>query len=281
MSQLFLWDDHEVKNDWWPGRILKDRRYKERSCDLLANRSRRAFFEYTPLPPSWMNHQRIYRKVSYGPNVEIFALDSRSARGPNDREAHFLEAYERRAQFFGPEQLAWLKSGLLRSKSRWKVIACPQPLGVVIGSRGLDFDGIASSERAPKGRELEVKNLLEFIQKEQITDVVWITADVHYAAAHHFHPSRAVMQNFIPFWEFIAGPLNAATLRAHRLDKTFGAERVFLSVPENRKGGGKSPLEGEQYYGIIEVEPEGRALEVSLFDLAGRKLFSKKLHARA
>ena len=281
MSQLFLWDDHEVKNDWWPGRVLKDRRYQERSCDVLAQRSRRAFFEYTPLPPQWMRHRRIYRSVSYGPNVEIFALDSRSARGPNDRENHFSDQYERRTQYFGPDQLAWLKAGLKRSRSRWKVIACPQPVGIVIGSRGLDFDGIASSELEPKGRELELFELLRFIKAEQITDVVWITADVHYAAAHHFHPSRAISQDFLPFWEFIAGPLNAATLRPHRLDKTFGAERVFLSMPESRRGPGKSPLDGEQFYGVLEVSPEGNTLEVSLHNLEGERIYRRTLNARA
>ena len=281
MSQLFLWDDHEVKNDWWPGRVLTDRRYKEKSCDVLASRSRRAFFEYTPLPPSWMQHKRIYRKVNYGPNIEIFALDSRSARGPNDREAHFLANYERRAQFFGPEQLEWLKRGLKNSKSRWKVIACPQPLGVVIGSRGLDYDGIASGELEPKGRELELQSLLKFIKDEGITDVVWISADVHYAAAHHFHPSRAVYQDFLPFWEFIAGPLNAATLRPHRLDRTFGPERVYLSMPEDRKGAGKSPLYGEQFFGVIDVNPEGLSLDVMIYNLEGERLYTKTLHARA
>ncbi len=281
MSQLFLWDDHEVKNDWWPGRRLKDRRYKERSCDVLAERSRRAFFEYSPLPSSWMNHQRIYRKVSYGPNVEVFALDSRSARGPNDRENHFLSSYDRRAHYFGPQQLEWLKRGLKRSRSRWKVIACPQPLGIVIGSGGLDFDGIASSEREPKGRELELLNLLSFIKDEQITDVVWISADVHYAAAHHFHPSRATSTQFLPFWEFIAGPLNAATLRPHRLDKTFGPERRFLSMPESRSGAGRSPLDGEQFYGVIEVSPEGASLEVNLHNLAGERIYRKELKSRS
>lgn len=281
MSQLFLWDDHEVKNDWWPGRMLTDRRYKERSCDVLAQRSRRAFFEYTPLPPQWMKHQRIYRRVSYGPNVEVFALDSRSARGPNDRENHYLEHYERRSQYLGPEQLEWLKRGLKRSNARWKVIACPQPIGIVIGSRGLDFDGIASSELEPRGRELELFELLKFIKDEQLTEVVWISADVHYAAAHHFHPSRAISQDFLPFWEFIAGPLNAATLRPHRLDKTFGAERVFLSMPESRSGPGRSPLDGEQFYGLLEVSPEGNHLEVSLHNLEGERIFQRTLNARA
>lgn len=280
MSQLFLWDDHEVKNDWWPGRILKDRRYKERSCDVLATRSRRAFFEYSPLPPSWMKHQRIYRKVKYGPNIEVFALDGRSARGPNDRKFHYLEHYERNAQFFGPEQLIWLKQSLKASKARWKLVVCPQPIGIVIGSGGLNFDGIASSEREPKGRELELQNLLKFIKDEVISNVVWLTADVHYAAAHHFHPSRAICQDFTPFWEFIAGPLNAATLRPHRLDKTFGAQREFLSMPEDRRGPGKSPLDGEQFYGIAEASHEGQQLKISLHNLEGQKIYQKVLNSR-
>ena len=279
VSQLFLWDDHEVKNDWWPGRVLKDRRYKERSCDVLARRSRRAFFEYSPLPPTWMRHQRIYRKVNYGPNIEVFALDGRSARGPNDRKFHFLEHYERTTQYFGPEQLLWLKQALRSSLARWKLIVCPQPIGILIGSGGLNFDGIASSELQPKGRELELQNLLKFIRDEMITNVVWLTADVHYAAAHHFHPSRAICQDFIPFWEFIAGPLNAATLRPHRLDKTFGAQREFLSMPEDRRGPGKSPLDEEQFYGLAESIEEGQRLKISLHNLKGQRIYQKVLNS--
>ena len=37
------WDDHETKNNPCPGRILRDRRYRIRQCDLLAARARRAF----------------------------------------------------------------------------------------------------------------------------------------------------------------------------------------------------------------------------------------------
>ena len=279
-SQLFLWDDHEVKNDWWPGRILKDRRYQERSCDVLADRSRQAFFDYSPLPHTWMKHKRIYRSVSYGPNIDLFALDGRSSRGSNDREAHALTQYQRNAQYLGPQQLRWLKNSLLRSHARWKVIACPQPIGIIIGSQRTDYDGFASPSREPRGRELELVELLSFIKREQIHNVVWIAADVHYAASHYFHPSRASFQDFNPFWEFIAGPINAATLRPHRIDQTFGAERVFLSVPERRSGGGRSPLDGEQYFGMIDVLSGGDALKVSICDLNGACLYSERLDAK-
>ena len=41
--------------------------------------------------------------------------------------------------------------------------------------------------------------------------MVWITGDVHYAAAHHYHPERARFTDFDPFWEFVAGPPHAGT----------------------------------------------------------------------
>jgi hypothetical protein len=38
-----------------------------------------------------------------------------------------------------------------------------------------------------------------------------LTADMHYTAAHHFDPNRAVFGEFEPFWEFVSGPLHAGT----------------------------------------------------------------------
>jgi len=34
-----------------------------------------------------------------------------------------------------------------------------------------------------------------------VANVVWVTADVHYAAAHRYDPNHAVFQDFSPFWE--------------------------------------------------------------------------------
>ena len=40
---LVQWDDHETRNNWYPGQILDDPRYKnERSLSLLSARSKRA-----------------------------------------------------------------------------------------------------------------------------------------------------------------------------------------------------------------------------------------------
>ncbi|WP_292443296.1 alkaline phosphatase D family protein [Methylibium sp.] len=66
-------------------------------------------------------------------------------------------------------------------------------------------------------------------------NVVWVTADVHYCAAHHYDPARAQFQDFEPFWEFVAGPLNAGSFGPGTLDNTFGRQAVFYkALPPGR-----------------------------------------------
>ena len=47
---------------------------------------------------------------------------------------------------------------------------------------------------------------LRFIRDNGIENVVWLTADVHYTAAHYYDPNQAQFQEFAPFWEFVSGP---------------------------------------------------------------------------
>ncbi|MFE1747002.1 alkaline phosphatase D family protein [Coleofasciculus sp. H7-2] len=65
---LVQWDDHQTRNNWFPGRILADDdRYKVvKSCDLLAARGKQAFLEYTPMRFNPNDPERIYRS----PRVE-------------------------------------------------------------------------------------------------------------------------------------------------------------------------------------------------------------------
>ena len=82
------WDDHEVTNNWWPGEDLtgaKHRRlrYQDKNALALAARASRAFHEYIPIRPTPAEAGRVYRKISYGPLLDVFMLDMRSYRGPN------------------------------------------------------------------------------------------------------------------------------------------------------------------------------------------------------
>ena len=77
------WDDHEVMNNWWPGEPmtrseLVAKKYVEKNKLMLAARASRAFHEYMPMRETQAEPGRVYRKISYGPLLDVFMLDMRS-----------------------------------------------------------------------------------------------------------------------------------------------------------------------------------------------------------
>lgn len=271
---LALWDDHETTNNWYPGETLDDPRYANvRSVDLLAARARRAFFENHPIRPHPEAAGRIYRKVAVAPSVDVFALDLRTYRGANS--ANDQTEPGPATACLGGDQLAWLIAGLRSSKATWKIIASDMPIGLMVGD-GAHAEAVANGDHgAPSGRELEWQRLLRAIERAGVQNTLWVTADVHYAAAHHYHPDRASWRGFTPFWEFVAGPLHAGAFGPGKLDRTFGPEVVFQRVPPRQAMG---PAEGFQSFGEIEIEAGSHALTVTLRDGgSGDALFAQRL----
>ena len=279
VPQLWQWDDHEVTNNWSDSKDLSlDNRYTEKRVPLLTARATKAFLEYAPLRPNTADEsERIYRKLSYGPLLEVFMIDMRSYRGPNTSNDQPVESAD--TAFLGSAQIDWLLQGLKASRSTWKIISADMPLGLIIGdgkdTAGRDrFEGPANTDGPARGRELEIARLLSAIKRERIRNVVWITADVHYCAAHYYDPSRAQYGDFHPFWEFVAGPLNAGSFGPNKLDNTFGPQVVFQKAPP---AANTSPLAGFQFFGEMQVDPRGRELTVGFVDINGAVVFSKTL----
>ena len=215
---------------------------------------------------------KIDRVLPYGPLLEVFALDMRSYRGPNgdNRETRLDE----RSALLGPSQLANLKRSLRASHAVWKVIASDMPIGLVVGDGPGRYEAVANDDPgAPSGRELEIADLLSYIKRERISNIIWITGDVHYAAAHHYDPARARFTEFAPFWEFVAGPLHAGTFGPNALDPTFGPELRFLSIPDGMKPN-RPPWDGLQFFGLLRIDAKSRVLTAELRNLAGEKLYA-------
>ena len=277
VSQIVIWDDHEVRDNWYDARNLeKDDRYKVKSMPLLAARARQAFLEFNPVAVSGDDRDRIYRTIPYGPLLEVFALDLRSYRGANSENRQ--PALTPESRILGDAQLAAFKASLAATRATWKVIACDMPLGLVVRDTP-NFEAVANGENgAPLGRELEIAELLRFIRDRRIRNVVWVTGDVHYCAAHHYHPSRARFTEFDPFWEFVAGPLHAGTFGPGTLDATFGPEARFVGIPTGMKGN-RPPSDGYQFFGTLTISARTRALTARLHDLAGKVLFTMELPA--
>ena len=281
VPQIWQWDDHEVTNNWSDSKVL-DSRYTEQRIQTLTARATRAFLEHSPM--RWHNQaedERIYRHIPYGRDLDVFVIDMRSYRGPNSHNLQPQPGAD--TAFLGKPQLEWLKKKLKQSRTTWKVIAADMPLGVQIPD-GTDeqgrakWEGPANGNNGPaSGRELEIAELLRFIKREDIRNIVWVTADVHYCAAHYYDPNKAVFQDFAPFWEFVAGPLNAGAFGPNAMDKTFGPQVIFQKAPPVPN---TPPSDGFQFFGQIDIDEHSKVLSVALKDLDGTKVFAKQLEPR-
>ena len=277
IPQLWLWDDHEVRNNWYPGMSLDaDERYRQKDSRVLAANARQAFLEYSPIRLAPGAVPPIYRSCSYGPLLEVFAIDLRTYRGPNTSNRQASAGAD--TVHAGARQLAWLKRALSASRAAWKVIASDLP-DRPRGPRRhrATFEAIANAEPgSPLGRELEIADLLRYIRQQRIRNVVWITGDVHYAAAHHYDPQRAQFKDFDPFWEFVAGPLHAGTYGPNELDATFGPEVRFASVKPGSPGN-RPPSDGLQFFGFTKIAAKTKVMTVELRNLAGETIYEVDL----
>jgi alkaline phosphatase D len=265
------WDDHEVTNNWYPGEILEDDRYVVKDVDTLAARAAQAFHEYMPIGPSREKVGRVYRKISYGPLLDVFVLDMRTFKGPNDAN---LQTNPNDVEFMGQAQINWLVNAMKNSRAAWKVVAADMPIGLNVGD-GANWEAIANGDDGVQaGREHEIAQLLGRLKRGGVEDVVWLTADVHYCAAHHYHPDRAQFKDFNPFWEFVSGPIHAGTFGPNSKDLTFGIEVDF---EEAALYPNMAPSEGRQYFGVVDINAESKEMTVKLVNLFGDVLYEKVL----
>ena len=254
VPQVNQWDDHEVTNNWYPGELLADDRYTEKRVDVLAERAFRAYHEWVPLDPRRALDGRVYRRLPYGAHAELFVLDMRTYRDANR-----------------------LVDGLASSHATWKFVASDMPIGVHVPD-GTAWEAVANGAAGPpSGREAELAWVLSELRRRRVRGVVWLTADVHYTAAHHYAPERAAFTEFDPFWEFVSGPLHAGAFGPNPLDPTFGPEAVFVQAPPAPN---TSPAQGFQHFGEVEVAPHGE-LRVTLRGQDGRELWSTTLPTMA
>ena len=237
VPQIIQWDDHEVRNNWYPGEILadSDARYTEKSVDVLAARARRAFSEYFPISTLRPGARRGPRAPGGAPRPAAGRVRARHAHVPQ-RQLARRPARTDPQGILGAEQLEWLKRELSRSRAVWKVIAADMPLGLVVpdGTEGRpNIEAVAQGDPgAPLGRELEIAELLRYVKHRRITGTVWLTADVHYTAAHHYEPVAGRVHR-LRRRSGSSSPARStrAPSRPNALDGTFGPERVFVKAP--------------------------------------------------
>jgi alkaline phosphatase D len=257
------WDDHEVTNDWSPAGSYDEAGYEDDGTPRLVARARRAFFDFMPIRDIGARQGRVYRKIAHGPLLDVFMIDMRSYRDDT-----WNKGDDHRGWILGAEQLAWLKRELAASRATWKVIAADLPIGLV------SLDAVALGDGPPDRREHEIADLLASIKRAGVRNIVWLTADMHYTAAHYYDPNKAQFSDFEPFWEFVSGPLHAGSWSPGELDDTFGPVAMYRNGCSEAQGDDLAPCFGLQFFGRVDIDGRSGVMTVTLKDVDDRNLWS-------
>lgn len=240
VSMYSQWDDHEIINDFgskWPYWNLFS--IDREGYPNIVNEGRNAFLYYSPLDSSDNNNytqndreKHIYRSFNWGKDLDLFIIDARSYRSQN----HIADTPDSNKTMLGEEQLQWLKQELSNSNATWKVISSDVPISIPTGSNAsiLGRDGWANGNETNNysyytGFESELTDLLEFIDNQQIKNVVFITTDVHFPAFIKYDFDLNNDGTITEIYEFVSGPLSAFRLGVPfpELDETFNPSLLY------------------------------------------------------
>ncbi len=242
-----VWDDHEVMSDFGPHH------------DTLRQAPRRhllpiglqAFLDYQPMIPPAAAPKRLYRRIRWGKEVELFFLDTRQYRDANILPDTGL----RPKTMLGAAQRQWLIDGLTHSDATWKVVVCSVPLSIPTGNERKGHDGWAAYP-GQTGFERELLSILRELELHHVRNQVWITTDVHFATVFRYtpFPEDAGFQ----LHEFTTGPLNAGVFPRPDLAPTLHPERLFFNGPESADAI-KSFDEAKHWFtfSVVDIDEDG------------------------
>jgi alkaline phosphatase D len=216
MSHYAIWDDH----DYGPNDI--DGSY------VLKNESRNVFRSYWDNPSCGQDGKGIYTKVSYS-DVDIFLTDDRFFRSADDMPDSINGQPNKEKEYFGHEQMEWLKNSLLFSKATFKIIAT--------GSQVLNP---VSTFECMHAYPAEYYELLEFLDKENIKGVMFFTGDRHHSEVIKLdRPGNYSLYDVTssPLTSGIGKVLGAEKNNPVRLSNTLVEEQNFTKVSVRGKKG--------------------------------------------
>ncbi len=249
-----LWDDHEVQNDFGP----------KRDSGLMPA-GLQAFYDYNPLPRTG---GKMYRKLRRGKHLELFLLDNRQYRDANDAP----DSAAKPKTMLGAAQRAWLIRELRASTATWKVIVSSVPISIPTGTNAkvAGRDGWADLG-TNTGYEHELRAIFEAGANSK---TLWITTDVHFAAAFRYTPFAD--RPHVHVYEAVVGPLNAGLYPNAAFDKTFGTERLLFYGPADPSKLTWAEAMRYMTFGEIDIDASGQ-LHLRVINGDGKTVFERSL----
>lgn len=201
-ANFAIWDDH----DYGPNDSNK---YWEMKGDALTNFKNywgnKTFGEF--------DNPGIYSKFKWS-DAEFFLMDDRFYRSPNELKDSVDGKPNADKQFYGKQQLAWLKNGLISSVSVFKFIV----------TGGQVLNPMADKE-CFRFYPSEFNELMSFITENKINGVVFLSGDRHFTEMVKYTPS-----NFYTLYDFTCSSITSGIFNISNKPEFNNPNRVENSL---------------------------------------------------
>nr|WP_245671594.1 alkaline phosphatase D family protein [Nocardia amamiensis] len=188
------WDDHESADNSWSGGANNHDPGTEGSWADRRVASMQAYVEWMPVRAAGSGAQvRIYRRLRFGTLAELAMLDLRSYRDQEAKPgAGWREADNPARTLTGKAQMEWLTAGLASAPVRWKLVGNsvmiaplifpplePATTAAITSTMGIPQSGLSPNGDQWDGYAADRARLFRAIIEQQISDVVFLTGDIH------------------------------------------------------------------------------------------------------
>ncbi len=257
-----IWDDHEVEDNYaadMPGDATQNR-----TIDFAQRRANgyRAFFEHMPQLPIAGTPDRIYGTIPLGRNADVVMLDQRQFRSDQPcgdalapPPGSCSEKDDPNRTMLGAGQKAWFKDELARSQAKWKIV------GNQLQMMSLDYvRGEPLIVDSWDGYTAERREIGEFIRDRGITNVSYLTGDIHTFFAGNVTPSgrEGLGEPAAVATEFVGGSITSEGIA----DRQGGDEfRDLFAAALDTSTGSQNPQikysnQSSKGYGVLEARPD-------------------------
>ncbi|ARF54878.1 alkaline phosphatase D family protein [Streptomyces gilvosporeus] len=191
---IAIWDDHEFADNAWKGGAVNHTPATEGPWARRMAAAKQAYFEWMPVRPSIAG--TTYRRLRFGTLADLHLLDLRSFRDQQAKPGSGAVDDPSRTMT-GRAQLDWLKTGLARSDTAWRLVgtsvmisqlafgAIPAHLlGPLADILGIPKEGLAVNTDQWDGYTDDRRKLLTHLSDRGIDNTVFLSGDIHMAWAN-------------------------------------------------------------------------------------------------
>ncbi len=175
---ICIWDDHEFANDAWQSGAENHQPDTEGSWQTRSQAAIQAYYEWMPIrePEMGQSREKAYRNFRFGDLLNLTMLDTRFIG--RDQQISTFDGSENNPErtLLGFEQETWLEQQLLSAQQvgiTWKL------LGQQVMMMPMRLAGSYLNKDTWDGYQAARLRLLDFIESQQINDVVVLTGDIH------------------------------------------------------------------------------------------------------